>query len=81
LECSSQVGRPFKTITDEETIMAIAREAESICYAHNTLKKVVRMKTQSTGSAQITVSTERSLTNLTAGTVILFLELQVEFDI
>jgi len=30
---------------DEETIKAIAREAEIMCYAHNTLKKSVRMRT------------------------------------
>lgn len=33
----------IETTTDEETIRTIAREAESMCYAHNTLKKVVRM--------------------------------------
>ncbi len=30
---------------DEETIKAIAREAEIMCYAHNTLRKSVRMRT------------------------------------
>jgi len=31
---------------DEEMIRAIAREAESMCYAHNTLKKAVHMQTK-----------------------------------
>jgi len=33
---------------DEEAIRAIAREAELMCYAHNTLKKSVRMQTDLT---------------------------------
>lgn len=33
---------------DEEAIRAIAREAELMCYAHNTLKKSVRMQTNLT---------------------------------
>lgn len=33
---------------DEEAIIAIAREAELMCFAHNTLKNVVRMETRLT---------------------------------
>jgi uncharacterized OsmC-like protein len=32
----------------EDEVRALAREAESMCYAHNTLKKVVRMETRLT---------------------------------
>lgn len=36
----------IESLADEETIRAIAREAESMCYAHNTLKKAVLMQTK-----------------------------------
>jgi uncharacterized OsmC-like protein len=38
----------IESTADEDTIRAIAREAELMCYAHNTLKNVVRMHTHLT---------------------------------
>jgi len=38
----------MESAADEDTIRAIAREAELMCYAHNTLKNVVRMQTHLT---------------------------------
>lgn len=36
----------IESSASEEAIREIAREAESMCYAHSTLKKAVRMKTK-----------------------------------
>jgi uncharacterized OsmC-like protein len=38
----------IESSADEDVIRAIAREAEMMCYAHNTLKKSVRMQTNLT---------------------------------
>jgi uncharacterized OsmC-like protein len=38
----------IESAADEDSIRAIAREAELMCYAHNTLKKSVRMQTNLT---------------------------------
>ena len=38
----------IESSADEDQIRAIAREAESMCYAHNTLKSVVRVVTNLT---------------------------------
>jgi len=38
----------IESAADEGTIREIAREAELMCYAHNTLKNIVRMQTSLT---------------------------------